>query len=114
MEIDISSLTVRLTSMVQSGLTSRPESDTYRGEKSSDLPENREIPVSRSSETQVDLNSLGKHKVDYQINQETDEVIIRILDTESNEVVQQIPGEEFLRLFSRITDFNKKIIDESV
>ena len=114
MEIDISSLTVRLKSLVQSGLTSSPENDTYRGKKSSDLPETREIPISRSSETQVDLSSLDKHKVDYQINQETDEVIIRILDTESNEVVQQIPGEEFLRLFSRITDFNKKIIDESV
>ena len=114
MEMDISSLTVRLKSPVQSGLTSNPERETYRGERSSDLPETRETPVSRRSETQADLNSLDKHKVDYQINQETDEVTIRILDTESNEVVQQIPGEEFLRLFSRITDFNKKIIDGSV
>ena len=114
MEIDISSSAGRLKNLVESRLTSNTESDTYRGEKSSDLLETREIPVSRSSETQVDLSSLDKHKVDYQINQETDEVIIRILDTESNEVVQQIPGEEFLRLFSRITDFNKKIIDGSV
>ena len=114
MEIDVSSLTVRLKSPVQSGLTSNPERETYRGERSSDLPETRETPVSQRSETQADMSSLNKHKVDYQINQETDEVIIRILDTESNEVVQQIPGEEFLRLFSRITDFNKKIIDESV
>ena len=113
MEIDVSSLTVRLKSLVQSGLTSRTKSDTYR-EKSSDLPETREIPVSQRSETQVDLNSLDKHKVDYQINQETNEVMIRILDTESDEVIQQINGEQFLRLFSRITDFNKKIIDESV
>jgi uncharacterized FlaG/YvyC family protein len=114
MEIDVSSLTVRLKSPVQSGLTSNPERETYRGERSSDLPETREIPVSQRSETQVDLGFLDKHKVDYQINQETDEVIIRILDTESDEVVQQISGEETLRLFSRITDFNKKIIDESV
>ena len=114
MEIDVPSLTVRLKSPVQSGLTSNPEMENYRGERSSDLPETRETPVSRRSETQVDLNSLGKHKVDYQINQETGEVIIRILDTESDEVVQQIPGEDTLRLFSRITDFNKKIIDESV
>ena len=114
MEMDISSLTVRLKSPVQSGLTSNPERETYRGERSSDLPETRETPFSQRSETQVDLSSLNKHKVDYQINQETDEVIIRMLDTESDEVVQQLPGGEFLRLFSRITDFNKKIIDESV
>ena len=114
MEIDVSSLTVRLKSPVQSGLTSNPERETYRGERSSDLPETRETPVSQRSETQLDLSSLDKHKVDYQINQETDEVTIRILDTESDEVVQEILGEETLRLFSRITDFNKKIIDESV
>jgi uncharacterized FlaG/YvyC family protein len=114
MEIEISSSAGRLKNLVESRLTSNTESDTYRGEKSSDLLETKEIPVSRSSETQVDLNSLVKHKVDYQINQETNEVIIRILDTESNEVIQQIPGAEFLQLFSRITDFNKKVIDESV
>ena len=114
MEIDISSSPVKLKNLVESRLTSNSESNTNRGESSSDLPETRETPVSRRSETQADLSSLNKHKVDYQINQETDEVLIRILDTESNEVVQQIPGEEFLRLFSRITDFNKKVIDESV
>ena len=114
MEIDVSSLTVRLKSPVQSRLTSNPKRESFRGERSSDLPETRETPVSRRSETPVDLNSLGKHKVDYKINQESDEVIIRILDTESNEVVQQIRGEKILRLFSRITDFNNKIIDESV
>ena len=114
MEIDISSLTVRLKSLVQSGLTSSPENETFQGKKSSDLTETRETPVSQRSETQLDLSSLDKHKVDYQINQETDEVIIRILDSESDEVVQKIPGKEFLRLFSRIADFNKKILDESV
>ena len=114
MEIDVSSLTVRLKSPVQSRLTSNPKRESYRGERSSDLPETKEIPVSQRSETQVDLNSLDKHKVDYQINQETNEVMIRILDTESDEVIQQINGEQFLRLFSRITNFNNKIIDESV
>jgi uncharacterized FlaG/YvyC family protein len=114
METNISSLTIRLKSLVQSGLTFSPDSETYRSEKSKDLSETKEIPVSRRSERQVDLNYLDKHKVDYQINQETDEVIIRILDTESDEMVQQIPGEEFLRLFSRIADFNQKIIDVSV
>ena len=113
MEIDISSSAGRLKNLVESRLTFNPERETYRGERSSDLRETRETSVSLRSETQVDLSSLDKHKVDYQINQETDEVIIRILDTESDEVVQQIPGEEF-RLFSRITDFNKKIIDGSV
>jgi flagellar protein FlaG len=111
MEIDISSLTGRLKSPSQPGQTSRPERESNQGEKVSDLPES--IPVSPSSETQVDLNSLDNHKVNYQVNQETDELVIRIVDKESGEVVQQIPGEDFLRLTSRVAEFNQKILDES-
>ena len=67
------------------------------------------IPVPQNSEKQVDLNSLDNHKVSYMVNQEKDELVIRIVDKESGEVVQQIPREEFLRLTSRIAEFNNKI-----
>ena len=67
------------------------------------------IPVSQNPEIQVDLNSLDNHKVSYMVNQEKDELVIRIVDKESGEVVRQIPGEEFLRLTSRIAEFNNKI-----
>ena len=43
------------------------------------------------------------------VNQEKDELVIRIVDRKSGEVVRQIPGEEFLRLTSRIAEFNNKI-----
>ena len=43
------------------------------------------------------------------VNQEKDELVIRIVDKESGEVVRQITGEEFLRLASRIAEFNNKI-----
>lgn len=115
MEIDISSLTGRLKSPNHPGQTLKPEGESNQGDKTSDGAES--IPVSPSvetSETQVDLNSLDNHKVNYQVNQETDELVIRIVDNESGEVVQQIPGEEFLRLTSRIAEFNQKILDESV
>jgi flagellar protein FlaG len=67
------------------------------------------IPVSQNSEKQVNLNSLDNHKMSYMVNQEKDELVIRIVDKESGEVVRQIPGEEFLRLTSRIAEFNNKI-----
>ena len=67
------------------------------------------IPVPQNSEKQVDLNSLDNHKVSYMVNQEKDELVVRIVDKESGEVVRQIPGEEFLRLTSRIAEFNNKI-----
>jgi uncharacterized FlaG/YvyC family protein len=113
MEINISSLTGRLKSPSPSGQTSRPERESNPNEIGSVLPETRETPVSPSSETKVDLISLDNHKVDYQVDQETNEVVIRIVDSESGEVIRQIPGEEFLRLTSRIAEFNQKILDES-
>ena len=67
------------------------------------------IPVSQNSEKQEDLNSLDKHKLSYMVNQEKNELVIRIVDKESGEVVRQIPGEEFLLLTSRIAEFNNKI-----
>ena len=45
----------------------------------------------------------------YMVNQEKDELVIRIVDKESGEVVRQIPGEEFLLLISPIAKFNNKI-----
>ena len=107
-------MTGRLKSPGSLGQTFRPERETNRGEKSDDLPETRETPVSPSSETQVDISSLDNNKIDYQVNRETNEVVIRVVDNESGEVIRQIPGEEFLRLTSRIAEFNQKFLDESV
>ena len=52
-------------------------------------------------------------KVDYYIEQESNEVVIKIRDGESGEVIRQIPQEEFLRLTNRISEFNKNIIDST-
>ena len=74
----------------------------------------REASLSQGSKIIVDTSSLNKNKIDYQVNTETNELVIRVLDIESGQVIRQIPGEEFLRLTSRIRDFNQKILNESV
>ena len=113
MEIAISSLT-RLKSPELVGQTYRSKREVKRNEDISNLPLIRETPVSPRSEIKVDISFLNKNKIDYQVNLETNELVIRVLDSESGEVIRQIPGEEFLRLTSRITDFNQKILNESV
>ena len=54
-----------------------------------------------------------KEKVDYYIEQGSNEVVVKIRDGESGEVIRQIPQEEFLRLTNRISEFNKNIIDST-
>ena len=53
-------------------------------------------------------------KVDYHIEQDSNELVIKIRDKETGEIIKQIPEEEFLRLTNRIFDFNKSILDQTV
>ena len=58
------------------------------------------------------VHSLNR-KVDYHI-EENNEVVVKIRDGETGEIIRQIPEEEFLRLANRISDFNKNILDQTV
>lgn len=58
------------------------------------------------------VHSLNR-KVDYQIG-ENNEVVVKIRDGETGEIIRQIPEEELLRLTNRISDFNKSILDQTV
>ena len=53
-------------------------------------------------------------KVDYHIEQDSNELVIIIRDEETGKIIKQIPEEEFLRLTNRISDFNKSILDQTV
>ena len=53
-------------------------------------------------------------KIDYHIEQDSNELVIKIRDKETGEIIKQIPEEEFLRLTNRISDFNKSILDQTV
>ena len=53
-------------------------------------------------------------KIDYHIEQDSNELVIKIRDKKTGEIIKQIPEEEFLRLTNRISDFNKSILDQTV
>ena len=59
------------------------------------------------------VHSLNR-KVDYHIEQDSNELVIKIRDKKTGEVIKQIPEEEFLRLTNRISDFNKNMLDQTV
>ena len=59
------------------------------------------------------IDSLNR-KVAYPIEQDSNELVIKIRDEETGKIIKQIPEEEFLRLTNRIFDFNTSILDETV
>lgn len=76
--------------------------------------ENRptEAQGSESVETTSRLAQSLNRKIDYHIQHENNRVIIQVRDGETGEVIRQIPEEEFVRLADRISEFNKKMVDE--
>ena len=59
------------------------------------------------------VHSLSR-EVDYHIEQDSNELVIKIRDKKTGEIIKQIPEEEFLRLTNRISDFNKSMLDQTV
>ena len=116
MSLDISSFTGKLSSPVPIRQGEKPSKEHYQSgsNPAKDLETHEE--KSSFAETAVldQISFSTDHKVDYEINSKTHEVVIRIVDRESGEVVRQIPGEDFLKLTQRIADFNQKHLDETV
>ena len=73
-----------------------------------------EISESTTTETKSSLTKSLNRKIDYHIQQENNEVVIKIRDGETGEIIRQIPQEEFVRLMDRISEFNKNILNEVV
>ena len=113
MEVDISSFIDKRKSPGLMGQTSRSEGRINRSKAIESTPESKEIPVSKGVEPQLDIKTLGNNKIDYLVDHETNDVVIRIVDKESGEVIRQIPGEEFLRFANRISEFDQKYLDET-
>lgn len=116
MSLDISSFTGKLASPAPIKLGQTPSKEHYQSgsNPAKDLEANEEKPGFTEAAELDQISFSTDHKVDYEINQETHEVVIRVVDRETGEVVRQIPGEDFLKLTQRIADFNQKHLDETV
>ena len=82
------------------------------------VSKNKNTPDKAQGSAEKKENDLQVHllnrKVDYHIEQDSNELVIKIRDGETGEVIRQIPEEEFLRLSNRISVFNKGILDQTV
>ena len=95
-----------------------------KGIKIGFVESNRSITKNESTPDEAQGSAAGKkqssrvhslnRKVDYHIEQDSNELVIKIRDKETGEIIKQIPEEEFLRLTNRISDFNKSILDQTV
>jgi flagellar protein FlaG len=118
MSLDISSFAGRLNSPARvAGQAQRPgKENTQSGLKANtvknlDAKEGKPDPIETGVLDRVGFSA--NYKVGYKIDPETHEVVIRVVDSESGEVIKQIPGEDFVKLAQRIAEFNQKSLDQT-
>ena len=118
MSLDISSFAGRLNSPARvAGQAQRPGKENNQSGLKANPVKNLDAKEGKpdSIETGV-LDRVGfsaNYKVGYKIDPETHEVVIRVVDSESGEVIKQIPGEDFVKLAQRIAEFTQKSLDQT-
>jgi flagellar protein FlaG len=50
--------------------------------------------------------------LEFQIDPDTKQTVVRVVDTTNNEVIKQIPSAQFLRISSAIEGLQQHILDE--
>ena len=83
-----------------------------------------DIPTSEKSvlENKVYLNSaieqlkdagdIFKRRLDFKIDEATNRIMIKVIDTETNKVVKEIPPEQLIRLAAKIQEMLGLLVDE--
>ena len=72
-----------------------------------------EAQGSAYEKTKSSLTQSLNRKIDYSIQQESNEIIIKVLDGETGEVIREIPQQDFIRLVDRASVVNKNILDQT-
>ena len=87
---------------------SKPESIS---KNESTLDDAQGSAVEKIKDSQIHIPS---REVEYEIEQGSNELVIKIRDKETGEVIRRIPEEELLRLTNKISDLNNGILDKTV
>ena len=115
MSLDISSFADRLNNPAYVAGQARKE-NTRNGLKTNPV---KNLDAKEGKADSIETGMLDRvgfsanYKVGYKIDPETHEVVIRVVDSESGEVIKQIPGEDFVKLAQRIAEFNQKSLDQT-
>ncbi len=74
-----------------------------------------EIPKIESVTRQIDtfLRSTNR-SLQFRVDDATGRTVVSIVDTETGEMIRQVPGEEVLRLAQRVEDSVGALLDEQV
>jgi uncharacterized FlaG/YvyC family protein len=59
-----------------------------------------------------DAGDIFKRRLDFKIDEATNRIMVKVIDTETNKVVKEIPPEQIIRLAARIQEMIGLLVDE--
>lgn len=58
--------------------------------------------------------SLANHSIRFSIDNKSQDLVVKVVDTETDKIIRQIPAEEILRLREHMKDLSGMIVEEEV
>ena len=79
---------------------------------SEDLKKQENIDISEAMERVAGTAKLFNRKIQLEVESDINMVIVKIIDSETNEVIRQVPPEELVRLSRNAKDLKGLLIDK--
>jgi flagellar protein FlaG len=70
------------------------------------------VYLNRAIERLKDAGDIFKRRLDFKVDDETNRVVVKVIDTETNKVVKEIPPEQLVRLAAKIQEMVGLLVDE--
>jgi flagellar protein FlaG len=74
--------------------------------------ERKERQIEQLQDATNELLSRMNIKLDFKVHKETDQMVVKVRNKESNEVIRQIPPEEMLELAKRMEEMSGMLLDK--
>lgn len=87
----------------------RGEADLEKG----DTPERNSVQPEELLSQIKALTEDGLYSVRFENSQEFNELVVKVVDTETDEVIRQVPAEEILGMRANLAELRGKIVDTS-
>lgn len=95
-----------------------PEIKSPMPKTASEVLKNFEANKAETEASARELQRLSElvtgHKLQFNVNQELDKVIVRVVDTSTNEVIREIPSEDLQRIQARMKHAIGVLFDEMI
>ena len=115
MPVDVAELRTKQATSSSSSDSKREVEDQAPVQEEVSQNESRRVNADDVKEALKEINekmSLSNHSIRFSVDDATKDIVVKIVDSNDGEVIQQIPAEEVLKLRERLQDITAGLLVE--